>query len=141
MSCTMCVILDSDTSPGDASAATGGRFDGLKQVLYWADVTSEVAFVVPSPKTYCPRVRRLSATTGKTFAFVASSKFVSCSFPSPYLFSSCSSFPYLLLSLPSSCFSTLLSIMVAHSNNYVCTAYVLCTEYSKIKSFFYFLWY
>ena len=48
---------------------TGGSvFDGRHWVLYWSDVLSEVAFVVPSPETYHPTMRRTSFDTssGKT---------------------------------------------------------------------------
>ena len=44
--------------PGDTG---GSLYDGHKQVLYWADVNAEVAFVVPSPDTYRPQSRRMSA--------------------------------------------------------------------------------
>ena len=38
---------------------TGGSlYDGQQQVLYWADVSTEVAFVVPSPDTYGPNITR-----------------------------------------------------------------------------------
>ena len=43
--------------PGDTG---GSLYDGGKQVLYWADVCSEVAFVVPSPDAFQPPVRRPS---------------------------------------------------------------------------------
>ena len=34
-------------------AGTGGSaYDGRQQVLYWADVMSEIAFVVPSTEMY-----------------------------------------------------------------------------------------
>ena len=34
-------------------ADTGGSlYDGCRQVLYWADVMTEIAFVVPSVDTY-----------------------------------------------------------------------------------------
>ena len=62
----VCYRSGADTN----TATTGGRFDGLQQVLYWADVTSEVAFVFPSPKTYSPRVRRLSASSGSIYYYV-----------------------------------------------------------------------
>lgn len=40
---------------------TGGSlYDGRQQVLYWADVLSELALVVPSPETY--RLRSLSTS-------------------------------------------------------------------------------
>ena len=46
-------------------ANTGGSvYDGTQQVLYWADVASEVAFVVPSPRSYVPStLRRTSDIT------------------------------------------------------------------------------
>ncbi|ELT94828.1 hypothetical protein CAPTEDRAFT_133737 [Capitella teleta] len=48
---------DDDVFP----ANTGGSlYDGRKQVLYWADVSSEVAFVVPSPDFPLPISRRSS---------------------------------------------------------------------------------
>lgn len=41
---------------------TGGSlYDGRQQVLYWADVLSELAFVVPSPETF--RLRTMSSST------------------------------------------------------------------------------
>ncbi len=43
--------------PGDTG---GSLYDGRKQVLYWADVSTEVACVVPSPDTYQPPGRRSS---------------------------------------------------------------------------------
>lgn len=51
-------------------ANTGGSlYDGRKQVLYWADVSSEVAFVVPSPDFPLPISRRSSvgAMSGDLF--------------------------------------------------------------------------
>ncbi len=49
--------------PGDTG---GSLYDGRKQVLYWADVSTEVACVVPSPDTYQPPGRRssLDSSTG-----------------------------------------------------------------------------
>ncbi|KAK3094041.1 hypothetical protein FSP39_023374 [Pinctada imbricata] len=49
-------------SEDDYQAGTGGSiYDGRKQVLYWADVSSEVAFVVPSTETFT----RMAANTGE----------------------------------------------------------------------------
>ncbi|XP_052767273.1 ral GTPase-activating protein subunit beta-like isoform X2 [Mya arenaria] len=47
-------IMDQDdVSDEDYPRGTGGSvYDGRQQVLYWADVMSEVAFVVPSTETY-----------------------------------------------------------------------------------------
>ena len=43
-------------------ADTGGSlYDGRKQVLYWADVSNEIAIVVPSPETYQTAARRRSS--------------------------------------------------------------------------------
>ncbi|ESO90184.1 hypothetical protein LOTGIDRAFT_233979 [Lottia gigantea] len=44
-------IIDSDdVDEDDYQTGTGGSiYDGRQQVLYWADVSSEVAFIVPSP--------------------------------------------------------------------------------------------
>ncbi|XP_060069949.1 ral GTPase-activating protein subunit beta-like isoform X1 [Ylistrum balloti] len=42
-----------DLDEGEFQLGTGGCiYDGRQQVLYWADVSSEVAFVVPSIETY-----------------------------------------------------------------------------------------
>ena len=59
------MLFTEEVYPGD----TGGMlYDGRQQVLYWADVMSEVAFVVPSPETYQADGRRASAdsTSGTT---------------------------------------------------------------------------
>ncbi|XP_041352672.1 ral GTPase-activating protein subunit beta-like isoform X2 [Gigantopelta aegis] len=41
----------------DYQTNTGGSiYDGRQQVLYWADVTTEMAFVVPSPESYNQRI-------------------------------------------------------------------------------------
>ncbi len=56
----LCLSPD-ELYPGDTG---GSLYDGQKQVLYWADVSSEVAFVVPSPTTYQAAGRRSS--TGNT---------------------------------------------------------------------------
>ena len=43
------VLIQGFTVAGDYQMSTGGSvYDGRQQVLYWADVSSEVAFVVPS---------------------------------------------------------------------------------------------
>ena len=48
---------------------TGGSlYDGQQQVLYWADVSAEVAFVVPSPDTYHTAGRRSSTGTAGTLS-------------------------------------------------------------------------
>ncbi len=51
-----CYHLD-EFYPGDTG---GSLYDGRKQVLYWADVSCELACVVPSPDTYQPPGRRSS---------------------------------------------------------------------------------
>ena len=33
---------------GDSDITSSGLYDGESQVLYWADASSEIAFVVPS---------------------------------------------------------------------------------------------
>ncbi|XP_070179509.1 ral GTPase-activating protein subunit beta-like isoform X2 [Littorina saxatilis] len=46
----------------DYMTGTGGSlYDGKQQALYWADVSSELAIVVPSPETY--RLRTTSSST------------------------------------------------------------------------------
>lgn len=54
-------------------ADTGGSlYDGRKQVLYWADVSNEIAIVVPSPDTYqtTSRRRSLDSPGGKAVNFI-----------------------------------------------------------------------
>ncbi|GFO11933.1 ral GTPase-activating protein subunit beta, partial [Plakobranchus ocellatus] len=51
----------------DYQCGTGGSlYDGRQQVLYWADVLSEVALLVPSPDSF--RLRTGAATTGSASA-------------------------------------------------------------------------
>jgi len=40
------------TDPDYPRGTGGSVYDGRQQVLYWADVMSEIAFVVPSSETY-----------------------------------------------------------------------------------------
>ena len=42
--------------PGDTG---GSLYDGRQQILYWADVSTEIAFIVPSPPS-----QSLSSCTG-----------------------------------------------------------------------------
>ena len=53
----------------DYLTGTGGSlYDGKQQVLYWADVSSELAIVVPSPETF--RLRTMSTSTLESGLFV-----------------------------------------------------------------------
>ncbi|XP_064621960.1 ral GTPase-activating protein subunit beta-like isoform X5 [Lineus longissimus] len=52
------IIEEGDEGDPGAPSNTGGSlYDGRKQVLYWADASSEVVFIVPSPDTYHERRR------------------------------------------------------------------------------------
>lgn len=56
--CTFNVI---SVSEDEYQTGTGGSlYDGRQQVLYWADVLSELALVVPSPETF--KLRSLSTS-------------------------------------------------------------------------------
>lgn len=47
------VLLSSSVSDRAPRMGTGGSiYDGQQQVLYWADVSSEVAFIVPSLENF-----------------------------------------------------------------------------------------
>ena len=49
------------SSDNEYQTSTGGSlYDGRQQVLYWADVLSEMAVVVPSPETF--KLRTLSVS-------------------------------------------------------------------------------
>lgn len=51
------IMEPEDVDDGDYQTGTGGSiYDGRQQVLYWADVASEVAFVVPSSDSYNNKV-------------------------------------------------------------------------------------
>nr|KAG5690370.1 hypothetical protein BaRGS_001292 [Batillaria attramentaria] len=51
-----------DCEDEDYLTGTGGSlYDGRQQALYWADVSSELAIVVPSPETF--RIRTTSSST------------------------------------------------------------------------------
>ncbi|XP_059176419.1 ral GTPase-activating protein subunit beta-like isoform X2 [Physella acuta] len=55
------IIEPDDMDEDEYQTGTGGSlYDGRQQVLYWADVLSELALVVPSPETY--RLRSLSTS-------------------------------------------------------------------------------
>lgn len=52
---------------------TGGSlYDGRQQVLYWADVCSELAIVVPSPETF--RIRTAVSNTTESGILIIHSK-------------------------------------------------------------------
>ncbi|KAK3769083.1 hypothetical protein RRG08_032074 [Elysia crispata] len=54
-----------DMDDADYQSGTGGSlYDGRQQVLYWADVLSEVALLVPSPETF--RLRTNTNTAART---------------------------------------------------------------------------
>ncbi|XP_025089592.1 ral GTPase-activating protein subunit beta-like isoform X4 [Pomacea canaliculata] len=56
------IIEPDDCEDEEYLVGTGGSlYDGRQQVLYWADVLSELAFVVPSPETF--RLRTMSSST------------------------------------------------------------------------------
>lgn len=58
---TYCVV--DEVYPADTG---GSLYDGRQQVLYYADVTSEIAFVVPSLYNNETKSRRASAETTAT---------------------------------------------------------------------------
>jgi hypothetical protein len=55
-------------------ADTGGSlYDGQQQVLYWADVSSEVVFIVPSPTSHALAAGLLAGTFHLCESFVKGS--------------------------------------------------------------------
>ncbi|XP_074641925.1 ral GTPase-activating protein subunit beta-like [Tubulanus polymorphus] len=55
---------DLDEDPSAHCNTGGGLYDGRQQVLYWADCSSEIVFMVPSPDTYRERRRPSLDSTG-----------------------------------------------------------------------------
>ncbi|XP_064621956.1 ral GTPase-activating protein subunit beta-like isoform X2 [Lineus longissimus] len=69
------IIEEGDEGDPGAPSNTGGSlYDGRKQVLYWADASSEVVFIVPSPDTYHERRRASLDSVGVTFRFQSSDR-------------------------------------------------------------------
>ena len=70
----VCVPTDEDYLTG-----TGGSlYDGKQQVLYWADVSSELAIVVPSPETFRQRATSSSTLESGLFAAGVPTTLLSC---------------------------------------------------------------
>ncbi|XP_046372123.1 ral GTPase-activating protein subunit beta-like isoform X1 [Haliotis rufescens] len=61
------IMETEDFDDDDYQTGTGGSvYDGRQQVLYWADVSSEMAFVVPSPETFKLRLLSVVSDTDKS---------------------------------------------------------------------------
>ncbi|KAL5009165.1 hypothetical protein ScPMuIL_014746 [Solemya velum] len=65
------IMEPEDIDDDDYQTGTGGSvYDGRQQVIYWADVASEVAFVVPSPDTQQARAAGLGTETNSTQGYI-----------------------------------------------------------------------
>jgi hypothetical protein len=57
LSCLLILVNILSEEQGAPSNTGGSLYDGRRQVLYWADASCEVVFIVPSPDTYHERRR------------------------------------------------------------------------------------
>eukprot|EP00106_Octopus_bimaculoides_P007286 XP_014774728.1 PREDICTED: ral GTPase-activating protein subunit beta-like [Octopus bimaculoides] len=63
------LIHEEDVNEDEIPSNTGGSiYDGRQQILYWADVSSEVAFVVPSTDTVHNGYKNQSGSINKKFS-------------------------------------------------------------------------